>query len=174
MPESHYQKGKHQQQILNICQSIVYAASQGRKNTPKHIGTGLYVHHATRSKQLVNYLHANGDSISYDMVERIITSIADKQLSRYADNDNTFIPQNMVPGRFVQFSADNFDLMEETLDGKGTFHVTQMVAFQRGPKQEIGDTNSIIGRNKSLQNIPVEFHEILQSTMPGQRVSFYL
>ena len=40
---------KNHQQILNVCQTISYAASQGRKNTPKHIGTGLFVHHARRS-----------------------------------------------------------------------------------------------------------------------------
>lgn len=67
---------KYHQKILHVCQTIVYNASNGRKNTPKHIGVGLLVHHATRSKQLVDYLHMSDDSISYDTVERISTSMA--------------------------------------------------------------------------------------------------
>ena len=97
------------QQILNVSQTISYAASQGKKNTPEHIGTGLYVHHATQSKQLVNYLHASGDSIGYDTVERIATFIAVNELERFSKNDNTYIPKDIVLGRSVQFSADNLD-----------------------------------------------------------------
>ena len=33
------------------------------------------------------------------------------------------------------FGADSIDLVEETLDGMGTFHATQMVTFQRGKVQ---------------------------------------
>ena len=71
---------KYHQKILHVCQNIVFTASNGRKNTPKHIGTGLLIYHATRSKQLVEYLHASGDIIGYDTVERITTSIAEKEL----------------------------------------------------------------------------------------------
>ena len=105
---------------------IVYNVSMGRKNTPKHIGTGLFVHHMTRSKQLIEYLHDAGNSISYPTINRIDSSIAHAQLSRFEKNDNKFIPENLVPGKFIQFAADNFDMQEETLDGKGTLHVTQM------------------------------------------------
>ena len=33
--------------ILQICQTIMYIASGRCKNTPKQIGTGLLIHHAT-------------------------------------------------------------------------------------------------------------------------------
>ena len=39
------------------------------------------------------------------------------------------IPPNFVDGcdgRFVQFTADNIDINDSTLDGKNTFHATQM------------------------------------------------
>ena len=121
------------QKILLICKNIVYVASKGRENTPKHIGAGLLVHHATRSRQLIDFLHPSGDCISCDTVQHITTSIAEKELSRFADDNNTFIPKNLIHGRFTQFAADNLDIIEVTLDGKGTFHVTQMGAFQWGP-----------------------------------------
>ena len=37
--------------ILQICQTIMYIASGRCKNTPKQIGTGLLIHHATRPKK---------------------------------------------------------------------------------------------------------------------------
>ena len=43
------------------------------------------------------------------------------------------VPPNLVTGRFVHFSADNIDINDGTLDGKNTFHATQMAAWQREP-----------------------------------------
>ena len=37
-----------------------------------------------------------------------------------------------MQGRFVHFSADNIDILDETMDGKNTFHATQIAAWQRG------------------------------------------
>lgn len=158
------------QRILNICQDIVYNVSKGRKNTPKHIGTGLFVHHLTRSKQLIEYLHMAGDSISYPTVNRIDSSIAQSQLSRFEENDNTFVPESVVPGKFVQFAADNFDMQEETLDGKGTLHVTQMAVFQRGPPNPQAEKETTIGRRTSIGDIPPAFHHITPSEAPSQHI----
>ena len=161
------------QKILHICENIVYAASNGRKNTPKHIGAGLLVHHATRSRQLIDFLHSSGDCISYDTVQHITTSIAEKELSRFADNNNTFIPKNLIHGRFTQFAADNLDIIEETLDSKGTFHVTQMAAFQWGPpnKHKLGDVCA--SRNRYLRDVPPEFNELASSDNPIQQVCIH-
>ena len=158
------------QRILNVCQDIVYNVSMGRKNTPKHIGTGLFVHHLTRSKQLIEYLHMAGDSTSYPTVNRIDSSIAQSQISRFEENDNTFVPEGVVPGKFVQFAADNFDMQEETLDGKGTLHVTQMAVFQRGPPNPQSKKETTIGRRTSIGNIPPTFHHITPSEAPPQHV----
>ena len=164
---------KHHQNILQLCENFVYAASNGRKNTPKHIGTGLLVHHATRSRQLIDFLHSSGDSISYDTVQRITTSIAEKELSRWAENNNTYIPKNLVQSRFTQFAADNFDIVEETLDGKGTFHVTQMAAFQRGPPNQYNLDEMCTSRTKSLSDVPPTFHELATSDNPIQQVCIH-
>ena len=122
------------QKILNLGQDIFYALSKGRKNTPKHIATGLLVHNTTCSKFLVEYLRSCGSSIGYDTVQRIDTSIAQAQIDRFVANDNVFIPENLKNETFLQFSADNFDVIQETFDGKEIFHVTEMAAFQKVPK----------------------------------------
>lgn len=158
--------------ILNLGQEIVYSHSNGRKNTPKHIASGLLVHHVTRSKFLVDYLHAAGNSIGYDTILRIDTSIANAQIQKYVDNGMVALPPNISGRKFVQFSADNLDMIEETLDGRGTFHVTQMAAFERGPLMTDGEPQTTaIGRSKVLSHIPDEFHKLVTVEMPPGHVS---
>ena len=105
--------------------------------TPKHIGLGMTIHQATRSKHLIDLEHQAGHSVSYDTVRRADTSIAKHALEKYKEHDNIFIPTNIQAGHFAQYAADNIDILEETLDGKNTFHATQMVVWQRGPTRDV-------------------------------------
>ena len=58
---------------------------------------------------------------------------------------------------FFQFAADNIDILEETLDGKETFHAIQMVIYQRGVNE--GNQHLPILQEKTLK-VPTEFHHI--------------
>ena len=40
--------------ILSICQDLLWAVSNGRQETPKHIGLAMTVKHSTDSKQLIS------------------------------------------------------------------------------------------------------------------------
>ena len=109
--------------------------------TPKHIGIGVAVRQATRSKDLVQLLHAAGHSISYESVLRADTTMANEAMKRYFENGEVYIPLNFVnaslPG-YITYANDNIDINEETLDGKGTFHASQTAAFRRSkPEEEI-------------------------------------
>lgn len=117
--------------VVNICQDIIYSRFNGKKLTPKHIGIGIFIHQETRSKKLINALHASGNSISYEDVLRLRNSIAQQEISRYLANSNCFIPKQLIPDRFVQFAADNIDILEETLDKSPTFHGTQFGISKR-------------------------------------------
>lgn len=164
--------------IILLGQDILYASSKGKKMTPKHISTGLLTHQATRSKQLVNILHAAGSSVSYDIVRRIDTSIAEKTLKRFMEN-SVVVPENLAPNRFVHYAADNIDILEDTLDGRQTFHATQVVAFQEGPPR-LTDSPLILGRNNSLKSVPGCFSKLSQSkisastkyTVPPKQINF--
>ena len=68
--------------MLSICQEIVFLASRGRQLTLKHLGLGLSVHQATRSKELVQLLHSAGHSVSYETVLRMDNTIAKDALER--------------------------------------------------------------------------------------------
>lgn len=167
----------HHDKIISIAQDIIHVASKGRVHTPKHLGIGLAVHHATRSKSLVNLLHASGNSISYDLVQRVETSIANHELERFKANDNVVVPRSLTPGRFLQFAGDNINILEETLDGKGQFNATQIVAFQDADANTEGITStdssrtkSAIGKDHSIKgSVPSEFHETLDSGYSKKR-----
>ena len=81
-------------------------------------------------------------------------------IEKFTENENTPVPENIVPGGFVQIVADNFNMQEETLDGHGTFHVTQMVVFQRGPPMELHPKDTTIRRNTTLGPVPAAFNHI--------------
>ena len=124
--------------ICNIAQYIVYTASKSRKLTPKvkHVGLGLALHQATRSEK--KKIHAAGHTVGIYTLRRIDSSIGNDILRRYEQNGYIYIPTGIspyTPGRtcILLSSFDNIDVLEETIDGKHTFHVTQCVLWQHGP-----------------------------------------
>ena len=70
--------------------------------------------------------------MSYHEALKLDTLLAKKTLDTM-NKDGGVIPQNLVKNRFVHFSTDNIDINEHTLDGKRTFHATQIAAWQIGP-----------------------------------------
>jgi len=102
----------------------------------------LALHQATRSESLVNLFHASNHTIGIDTIRRIDTSIANDILLKLKSNDNVFIPENIVSDRLVHCSCDNIDVLESTIDGKNTFHCTQMVVWQRGPATKPTDVTT--------------------------------
>ena len=123
---------KIKMKLLSIAQDIVFVASKGRKKTPKHIALGVTVHQSTRSKKLIQLLHAAGHSINYESVLRVDASLVTSLLEQYEAHGKIFIPSNIthlkLPG-YLRFANDNIDINEETLDGKGTFHASQSAIF---------------------------------------------
>ena len=51
------------------------------------------------------------------MVRRVDTTLANRSLEVLKSNDNIPIPTRIEHGSFVQFAADNIDLIGGTLDG---------------------------------------------------------
>lgn len=122
--------------VLSIAQDLVYSVSGGKKITPKHVGLGLTLHQATRSKKLVEMFHNAGHTISYKDILRIDTALAENTLQHMDRVTGAVVPPNLVSRRFVHFSADNIDINDATLDGKNTFHATQIAVWQRGPEHD--------------------------------------
>ena len=69
------------------------------------------------------------------------------------------MPPNLLPGRFVHFSADNTDILDETIDGKNTFHATQIAAWQREAESNLTLANLKPSTNHST-NVPESMEKI--------------
>ena len=117
--------------MINIAQDLMYTAKGDKFLTPKHIGMANKLHQSTRSKEFVNMFHQAGHVMSYREVIKLDTALAKNTLESM-DSNGAVVPRNLVQGRFVHFSADNVDINEYILDRKGTFHATQVAAWQRG------------------------------------------
>ena len=163
------------QRILNIAQDIVFALSKGKKLTPKHVGLGMTLHQATRSEKLVDLFHAAGGTIGVDTVRRMDTSIASDILGKFEENNNTYIPDGLLPyepGRLILGSADNIDVNESTISGQGSYHCTQWNAWQRGPPPPRTPVKRVHGREKALTKETVDkLHDVDPPKLPiGTRV----
>ncbi|XP_068719558.1 uncharacterized protein [Montipora capricornis] len=153
--------------VLSICQDIVvFVAFRGRKLTPKHLGLGLTVHQATRSKELVQLLHSAGHSISYETVLRMDNSI--DVLVRYKENGNVFVPRNFTESTasYTRYTVDNIDINEETLSGMGTFHATQVSAFRRKGDDKLPMDTRVIPKSARRLDFEVpQLHELCQVSL---------
>ncbi|XP_051734442.1 uncharacterized protein LOC127504083 isoform X1 [Ctenopharyngodon idella] len=162
----------HHTKLLSIAQDIVFLASGGRRPTPKHIGIGVALHQATRSKDFVQLLHAAGHSISYESVLRADITMANEAMKRYFENGEVYIPLKFVnaslPG-YIMYANDNIDINEESLDRKGTFHASQTAAFRRSnPEEEIPKIMLKSGRSKSV-SVPPGVFELSDADMESQK-----
>ena len=104
--------------VFPVAQDIVYGVSNGRKWTPKHIGFGCILHQVTSTKDLVKHFHKAGLILSYEQILRVVAGLAESVLKSLDDESGTIIPPNLKRGNFVHFSADNIDILDDTMDGK--------------------------------------------------------
>ena len=128
--------------VCSVAQDICFGVSNHKKLTPKHIWLGLVLHQVPRSENLVQLFNAANHTIGIDTVPRFDNAIANNVLDRFVANGYVFIPDNIEPSRFIQFSCDNIDVLEATPEGKNTFHCIQMMAWQRRSENQV------------LQNLP--------------------
>ena len=160
--------------VCSIAQDIIYGVSNGAKLTPKNVGLGLALHQATRSETLVNLFHSANHTVGITTIHMIDNSIANNILERYIENGCVYIPYNIERGTFVHYSCDNIDVLESTLDGRNTFHSTQMVAWQRETREErviVEEENPSYKLDKTVPKETLQtFHELDKAILPkGKR-----
>ena len=138
-----------------MTQDIVYGVSTGKLWIPKHIGLRCSLHQATRSKQLVQLFHRAGHTISYKDVLQLDTVMAEVIISKSMDPTSGGIPPpNLVQNRFMHFTADNIDILDSSLDGKDTFHATQVATWQRGPPADTSILKDIRPSQHETLHVP--------------------
>lgn len=166
----------------SIVQDIVYAVSKGKKLTPKNIGLALTVHQATRSKKLVHLLNAAGHCMTYKNVFQADCTLASLSLKSFDEVTGAVYPPNVKPFSdftdesyelILHVTADNVDIIIDTLDGKETFHGTQMVAFQRKGAETSHLLKDICLAKQTILQIPKQLYELpLVPYFPKQEPHF--
>ena len=106
------------------------------------------------------------------MVESVLSSL---------DPDTgTVAPPNLNRGNFIHFSADNIDILDETLDGKNTFHATQIAAWQR-ESEDVSLLDGVRPSNKRSLNVsksmdkvePIEFKTSIPAFMKEVETTWF-
>ena len=100
------------------------------REMPQQLAVGLAIRQAIRSKKVVNILHGLGLSVEYNRLLRIESQIANSVLRTMLKNDCTYIPPDVIQGRYIFFAIDNVDFAEDAPDGKHTLHATAMAIYQ--------------------------------------------
>ena len=117
---------ENHQKLVSIVQDIIYFASKGRTQTPKHLSLGLTIRHWSGSSRLIELLSGFGHCVSHSVVLQYDTALAELQL-----NSSDIVPvgyTTQVPSIVIW---DNNDFMEETSSGAGTTHNTNGILVQR-------------------------------------------
>ena len=68
---------------------------------------------------------------------QVDTAMAEKTFHSMDTETGAATPANFMHGRFTHFLCNNIDINDSKLDGKNTFHATQMAEWQRGPENDM-------------------------------------
>jgi len=106
---------KSPRQVSYVPKSTELVDFRHHAENPHVLGVGLKVHSATRSKQLVDYFHANSVSVPYARILRVETQLAEAVIQRMALTSGVYIPPGLKKGKFVFFAVDNVDFSSYTM-----------------------------------------------------------
>ena len=87
------------------------------------------------------------------------TSLAESMLKSLDQTTGPIIPPNLESNKFIHYTCDNIDILDETLDGKNTFHATQMATWQRGQASDESFKNLEPSMKRTL-SVPSALEEL--------------
>ena len=143
--------------------------------TPFAVGLGIFVHKEIRNKKMIQYISDLGLSIPYNKVIRIENGLENAIIEKKKSNNGIYIPANLRYNSCLHFAIDNNDFRNDTADGKGEFHGTTQVVFQK--KQSLSSTDHIqITPTKSLafQHAPDTPLPCMKPKQPNERYEGYI
>ena len=125
-------KKKHLRKIA-IAHALMQFCKKEGYISPLLLSIGLFIHKVSRSRLLVDVLHAVGFSVSYSEVIKFEKCAAVSNLS----SDDFVTSDEFESGNtFWQFIADNFDHNEDTTTGGNTTHVMGVISCET-PKSDL-------------------------------------
>ncbi len=124
------------------------------RETPFPLYIGLSVYAKTRKRHLVELLHDNGLSISYDRVLDVSAQLGDAVVSRYLE-EGVVCPPKLRKGLFCTAAMDNIDHNPSATSATTSFHGTSISIFQHPTSENPGEVREPIRiRNSKVKRVP--------------------
>ena len=108
------------------------------RETPFAVYVGLKVYAKTRKRELIDKLHENGLSISYDRVLEITGKLGETVIQQYVEED-VVCPPVLRKGLFTTAAVDNIDHNPTATTATTSFHGTSISMFQHPCKENRGE-----------------------------------
>eukprot|EP00745_Piridium_sociabile_P026549 TRINITY_DN4240_c0_g1_i3.p1 TRINITY_DN4240_c0_g1~~TRINITY_DN4240_c0_g1_i3.p1 ORF type:complete len:1496 (-),score=398.92 TRINITY_DN4240_c0_g1_i3:837-5324(-) len=108
------------------------------RETPFPVYVGMSVFAKTRKRQLIEMLHENGLSISYDRVLEISTQLGEAVVAQYVE-DGVVCPPVLRKHVFTTSAVDNIDHNPTSTTAKSSFHGTSLSLFQHPSSDSPGE-----------------------------------
>ena len=104
--------------------------------TPFAVGLGILVYKEMRNKKMIEYLSDLGLSIPYKKVMKGENGLGNMIVEKQNSNEGLYIPDNLTQSSCLHFAMDTIDFENDTTNGKGEFHGTTTVIFQKKSKRK--------------------------------------
>ena len=126
---------------LLMSQQLLYQVSG--VITPLSVGTSYHIYNQTKSKEFITLNNRLGQGISYDTLQRQLTSQT-VSIMQQVEEDGVLIPAEMThnPSTPHVFAIDNLDWMNKTLEG-GSFHATTAIIIEQQDTEHQTSTVSV-------------------------------
>ena len=105
-----------------------------QNDTPLSVGLGILLHGLTGMRSIVDDASDLNISCKYQTVKKIESKMLADVYKNYIANGGVYIPRNMSLTVRPFFAVDNVDFQRSSKDGKGEFHGTIIVMFQKIPE----------------------------------------
>ncbi|CAB3989701.1 Hypothetical predicted protein [Paramuricea clavata] len=115
----------HQQDDLLSLVHVALMIRADLRETPGYKGLDMYEETIEEKENEVrrkaravaqDIVYEAGHILSYDQILQLDRCLAESILNTLDEESGTAIPPNLVQGNFVHISADNIDILDETLD----------------------------------------------------------
>lgn len=151
----------------NCYNKCTYGAATHRhskdRETPFAVYIGMTVFAKTRKRQLIDMLHENGISISYDRVLEVSALLGESVVNQYVA-DGVVCPPILRKGLFTTSAMDNIDHNPTATTANTSFHGTSISMFQHPSPDNEGEIRPPLqlsdNRAKKIPEIPESFTNI--------------
>lgn len=148
--------------------SEVHRHSKDRE-TPFAVHVGMSVFAKTRKRQLIDMLHDNGVSISYDRVLEISAQLGEAVVAQYVE-DGVVCPPVLRKQVFTTSAVDNIDHNPTATTASTSFHGTSVSLFQHPSSGSPGQEREPVKLNadsrvKKVPELPEAFTNVKPAYM---------